>query len=117
MCITPVLVWDSNVNPVCAHDVEPSKAEKTRNNACDSPGLYEVDVLYFSIFRPLLRFLYPLFLPEIAAGTVCAGGAACLLITKRMTSSVGLFLPNDPSFGNGGRRKEAIWSFTHASSQ
>ena len=65
MCITSVLVWDSNINPVCARDVEPSKAEKIGNNACDSPGLYEVDVLYFSIFWPLLRFLYPLFILKL----------------------------------------------------
>ena len=52
----------------------------------------------------------PLVHPEIAAGTVCAGGAAFSLTTKRMTSSVGLFLPNDPSFGNGdvGRRQFGV---------
>ena len=46
-------------------DVKPSKAETRKRkgrNACDSPGLYEVNVLYFAIFRPLRTISLPLVL-------------------------------------------------------
>ena len=52
-------------------------------------------VLYFSIFRPLLRLLYPLKLLLVLCALVAP------LSAKRVTSSVGLFMPNDLNIGNG----------------
>ena len=76
MCIPPVFVQVSNVNWVCArHNIETPPGDN--RNAGDSPGLYEVDVLYFSIFLGrCYDFSTPCSFPEIAAGTVCVGGAA-----------------------------------------
>ena len=60
-----------------ATTLKPHLASRDNRNAGDSPGLYEVDVFYFSIFfGRCYDFSTPCFFPEIAAGTVCVGGAA-----------------------------------------
>ena len=115
MTRTCALLPSSDVNQVCARDVEPSNAQTIEKNACDSPRLYEVEVLYFSIFRLLLRFLYPLFFLKLLL-VLCA--LVALLADNQTDDFIARpFSAQWPKYRKRGRRKDSIWSFTHASSQ